>query len=258
MKNIKAIFFDIDGTLVSFKTHRIAGTTLETLRQLKDKGIKLYIASGRHYLIMDNLEGFPFDGYICMNGGLVYDGGSVISSKTLDPRDAKTVADFAEARKIPCAVFGERKIGINLLDDLTQKVFGLVKMPEPPVISIREAAEEPVHQYTIFIDGAEEEILLPMLENTVSTRWHPQFTDLIPKGLSKAEAVAEVIGRHGLSREEVMAFGDGGNDVEMLEYAGIGVAMGNADDQVKKYADYVTAPVDDDGITEAIKRFRIL
>ena len=96
------------------------------------------------------------------------------------------------------------------------------------------------------------------MKHSVTTRWHPEFTDIVPENISKAEGISRVIAGYGIGREEVMAFGDGGNDVEMIEYAGIGVAMGNALPDVRKHADYVTSTVDEDGIVAALRHFRIL
>ena len=67
---IKALFFDIDGTLVGFRTHRMTDSLKECLYELRAKGVKLFISSGRHILVMNNLEDFPFDGYIAMNGAM--------------------------------------------------------------------------------------------------------------------------------------------------------------------------------------------
>lgn len=74
---VKAIFFDIDGTLVSFTTHRMSENLKERLHELQAKGVKLFISSGRARLVMNNLDGFPFDGYVAMNGAeTTLDGGS--------------------------------------------------------------------------------------------------------------------------------------------------------------------------------------
>ena len=223
---IKAIFFDIDGTLVSFKTHEISKTTLEALYALRKKGVKLFIASGRHLLIMDNLSGFPFDGYVCMNGSLVFDRGKVIYSHPLDQADAASVIDLAETGQIPCVLFTEKNVAMNCRTERTEQLFRMIRLPEPEYAS-----------------------LMP---------YKPEFTDIVPENISKAEGISRVIAGYGIGREEVMAFGDGGNDVEMIEYAGIGVAMGNALPDVRKHADYVTSTVDEDGIVAALRHFRIL
>lgn len=256
---IKAIFFDIDGTLVSFKTHEISRTTLDALYALKEKGIRLFIASGRHLLIMDNLSGFPFDGYVCMNGALVFDQGEMIYSRPLDRDDTDAVIGLVEENRIPCVIFAEKEIVINLHNELTDRVFEMIHLPKPEPVPFSGYLGKPVCQFTIFLNGEnEEKMLRPILRHSVTARWHPEFTDIDPENISKAEGIARIIERYGISREEVMAFGDGGNDIEMLRYAGTGVAMGNAAPDVRASADYVTASVDDDGIVHAFRHFGLL
>ena len=90
-----------------------------------------------------------------------------------------------------------------------------------------------------------------------ATRWNPLFTDVVPVGGNKSNGMEKILAYFGISREETMAFGDGGNDIPMLEYAGIGVAMGNASEEVQRHADFVTSGVDDEGIVHALKHFHI-
>lgn len=82
--------------------------------------------------------------------------------------------------------------------------------------------------------------------------------DIIPATGSKEAGIRALIRHYGIAQDETMAFGDGGNDIEMLSYAGIGVAMGNASDEVKAAADFVTASVDEDGIYRAVSELNIL
>ena len=149
---IKAVFFDIDGTLASFKTHEISAESIRTLTELRRLGIRLYIATGRHFLCIDNLGNFPFDGYICMNGAVIYNDGKIIFRKPLDRNDSQTVALVARDRHIPCAVFSENSIGMNFIDDGSREVLRMVRMPDPPIVPFPECADEPVYQYTVFAD----------------------------------------------------------------------------------------------------------
>ena len=91
-----------------------------------------------------------------------------------------------------------------------------------------------------------------------AVRWYPTFVNVIGEQSGKPVGIAKVCEKYGLGIDEIMAFGDGGNDVDMLRFAGTGVAMGNAADNVKQAADYVTADIDDDGVFEALKHFDVI
>lgn len=89
-------------------------------------------------------------------------------------------------------------------------------------------------------------------------RWHPAFVDVTAKGNTKQNGIDQIIRHFGIKLEETMVFGDGGNDISMLRHAGIGVAMGNANDDVKAASNYTTTSVDEDGIANALKYFGIV
>ena len=89
-------------------------------------------------------------------------------------------------------------------------------------------------------------------------RWEDDFCDILPAGGGKPNGLAHTLAHLGLSREQSIAFGDGGNDVTMLEYAGIGVAMGNACDAAKAAADYVTDDITADGLAKALAHFGLI
>ena len=257
---VKAIFFDIDGTLVSFKTHRMSGNLKEKLHELQDKGVKLFISTGRSRLIINNLDNFPFDGYVAMNGAETTLGGEVIDSHPLPKAAAVKVADLASQLNVPCWIFGETAAGINFESPHTREVSASLQLFPERFYDLRKTVEEQkVYEYTIFLTEEEErKYLHPVIEGTCYTRWHPYFLDIVPEGLSKSYGASKILERLGISREECMAFGDGGNDIPIIEYAGVGVAMGNATPDVKAVADYVTDSVDDDGIVTALRHFGVL
>jgi hypothetical protein len=97
-----------------------------------------------------------------------------------------------------------------------------------------------------------------MTHEIKSVRWNPDFTDLIPADGGKSVGIQQLLEHFGLSQEETMAFGDGGNDIEMLQYVHLGVAMGNGTQNVKAAADYVTDSVDEDGIWNALVHFGLI
>lgn len=99
---------------------------------------------------------------------------------------------------------------------------------------------------------------MSVMPHSETTRWNPLFTDVIPRGSSKRVGIDKVLEYFGIALEESMAFGDGGNDISMLQHVGIGVAMGNAEGEVKRVADHVTSSVDDDGVIKALRHFGVL
>ena len=96
---------------------------------------------------------------------------------------------------------------------------------------------------------------MPKMPHSISARWNPNFTDITVRGADKGHALRLMAAHEGLDISECIAFGDGGNDIPILKTAGIGVAMGNAADNVKAAADYVTTHVDDNGIANAVRHF---
>jgi hypothetical protein len=113
-------------------------------------------------------------------------------------------------------------------------------------------------QITPFFDKAYEQELMARVPGCTSGRWHPAFTDVTAMGADKGEGLLAMAKYFGLNPDHTMAFGDGGNDSTMIRKAGIGVAMGNAIDELKAEADYITTTVDNDGIREALRHFGLI
>ena len=96
------------------------------------------------------------------------------------------------------------------------------------------------------------------LHSVTSARWYPDFTDITAKKADKGQGLVAIAEAEDIAIADTMAFGDGGNDISIIRQAGIGVAMGNAGDDVKAVADYVTTSVDDDGIANALNHFGVI
>nr|WP_256444868.1 HAD hydrolase family protein [Gemella sp. zg-570] len=121
------------------------------------------------------------------------------------------------------------------------------------------ALENKICQLNVFVDkGEEEQEFLKYMSSSKSVRWTSWFTDIIAKDGGKDVGIKKLAAYYGIDIKETMAFGDGGNDMDMLKSVALGVAMGNARDDVKKVADYITDTVDNDGIEKALKYFKII
>lgn len=255
---IKAVFFDIDGTLVSFKTHGIPESTREAIDALRRQGIKVFVATGRSGLLIDNLELGKFDGVLAYNGQYCRSGSEVIYKHAIPAADVQGAVDYATATGISCLFEGVDFIAINSLNQNTIDSCKLLKLRLPEPGDISRMAEKEIIQLIFFGGREHEEELLAKMPSCLGTRWSPLLADIIPKGGGKHVGMEKVLEHYGIRREDTMAFGDGENDITMLRYAGTGVAMGNASDEVKAAADYVTSSVDDDGIAMALARFGII
>lgn len=260
---IKALFFDIDGTLVSFRTHDIPTSTIEALRTAKAKGIKIFISTGRPPVIINNLQALQernlIDGYITMNGAYCFVGNEVIYKSPIDPSEAKALIDFCVGNRKACIVVGEKDIHVCQENDEVRRIFyEALKVDKIPPIEAEAALRKEIFQLTPFITEAEENEVKPDIPRCEIGRWYPSFADITAKGNTKQRGIDAIIGHFGLKLDETMAFGDGGNDIPMLRHAGIGVAMGNASDEVKSHADFITTSVDDAGIAHALKHFGIV
>lgn len=256
---IKAVFFDIDGTLVSFKTHRVPDSAKRAIAALRAKGVRVFIASGRQLLAINNLEDLQFDGYVTLNGGYCIVGEQVIYKHSMPSEDMVSLVQYMEEREdFPCIFVHENAFCINYTDERTDEVFRLLNFPQPPTLPLREAATGDIFQLVAFFTKEQEKAIMAVMPHCEATRWNPLFSDVIPKGSSKQVGVDKMLDYFGISLDESMAFGDGGNDVLMLKHVGIGVAMGNAEDEVKRAADYVTGSVDEDGVEKALRHFGVI
>lgn len=256
---IKAVFFDIDGTLVSFKTHTVAPAVVAALHELQQRGIKIFVASGRHQCTMDNVAAIPFDGYVTLNGGMCIAGKRILYKHHIPPADVAALFDYFKAEeRFPCVFVHERGQSMTYKNETVEKVFAQIAFRDPPIRTAAAIRRSAVYQILGFFDEAQERRLLRRLPHCATTRWHPLFADIVPAGSSKWIGITKMIAHFGVAPEETMAFGDGGNDIEMLQNVHLGIAMGNAGGDVQRAAAAVTATVDDDGVVQALRKFRLI
>ena len=257
---IKAVFFDIDGTLISFKTHEVPKSTIEAIKELQDKGIKAILATGRSINSIEHVKHLDFDGYITFNGGYCLTKDlEVLHREPIDARDIESVLAYAKEKALSFSFMSEKEITIH---DVTPEIAGMyahLNLPVPKLVDMETVDTGSILQTNIFLGPEEEqEFMEKVMPNSLSSRWTPLFADVNPKGLSKKVGIDIFCKHFGVELEETMAFGDGGNDISMLKHVKVGVAMGNANPEVKVISDYVTDDVDDDGIWNALKKFEVI
>ena len=258
----KALFFDVDGTLVSFNTHHIPESTIKALQEARARGVKIFTSTGRPRQLLDNIpEVEPLmDGYILATGALCIYGDHVVREDLIPRDEAIALVDFCRERGLSAVVVGKEDIQIVNRDEKFENIFrNMLNVKYNKFdVPVEEVINQGVLQITPFITEEDEPHILPKMSGCTSSRWYPSFCDVTAASADKANGIRAIAEYMGIDVSETMAFGDGGNDMSMLRAAGTGVAMGNAIDTVKAHADYVTTSVDEDGIANALRHFGII
>lgn len=254
---IKAAFFDIDGTLLSFETHRVSPGTVRAFDRLHQAGVRTFLSTGRPEVLIPDMP-LTFEGKITMNGAFVFlndECGMMKDELLSNPiRDEELQAwlDFAKENNLCTMVFTRDNMLLAQPNEIGLKLRNQLEFEMPPVVDIDAMRKETVYQIIAIMPEELDARVAELLPHCRLPRWHPYFTDIVAHDNSKARGMEAICRHFGIRQEETLAFGDGANDIEMLEWAGIGVAMGNAADGVKQHADRVTSDVDHEGIEMAV------
>lgn len=267
---IKAIFFDMDGTLVAHPEGMVPESTKDALHQVRANGVKTFLATGRHKLEMDGspmLYDVEMDGFAALNGQFCYlndaagalsQSDKVIWKRPLDRGDMAFLLDYLHRNPFPCIFEEEDAIYGNYLDEKLKMIMESVSIEIPEFRSLDGLEDHDFYQLIPICEEETLEMLLGHMPNTLGANWGKYTNDMIPKEGGKVVGIEKFLSHYGFTWDEVMAFGDGLNDLEMLKAAGISVAMGNGNPLLKEKADYITADVHEDGVYLAMKHFGLI
>ncbi len=248
MRNkIKIAFFDIDGTLVNMETKVMTQETRDTLLALQKNGIKICLATGRGPSFI--LEfGIDFDAYITFNGSYCFDSGGVLFECPMTQEDVNTLISNAKAIHRPVSIATRNSYLASGFDTDLNDYFMISNHPLK-IGNVEEIiAKEKVYQLMLGCRVKDYEILMRGVKNAKIAAWWNRAVDIIPQSGGKGTAVEAVLKAYEFTADEAIAFGDGDNDVDMIQTVGIGVAMGNASPKLKSIANYICAPVAEEGI----------
>ncbi len=259
---IKAAFFDIDGTLVSLKTKVYPESAPKAIAALRKDGILCFVATGRSkFEIAEErlLDGMEFDGYLTNNGQDAYTPeGELLYGTPVDPRDVRTAYQWAKENNIVCWMVSATHTLMSHTDPIVEKTMEAIHTKLPPIGNLELLLSQSVYKVVLFTTGEKIRELLPLVPHSRTTQWYETGQDIISLEGGKKLCMLECLKRLGLDPSEVIAFGDSENDIEMLQAAGIGVAMDNGTRECKAAADYITADCDEDGILRALEHFKLL
>lgn len=255
---IKAAFFDVDGTLVSHRTKSVPQSARDAVAKLQAQGIKCIVATGRQIGQFRKLPAgdIPFDGYITLNGQLTLNGRQEkLCGTPIEGKAKEYCIKMFEENRLPALLVEEDRAYLNFVNERVLEVQEIISTPVP---ALGQYTGGDIYQVCVYLNEEEIHQVGAIAEECSLARWGFGGVDIIAKGGGKVEGIRKYLEREGIAVEEIIAFGDADNDREMLRFAGIGVAMGNADEKVKAAADYVTADIDDDGIAKALAHFGLI
>lgn len=263
----KILALDLDGTLTNSKKE-ITPHTLEILIQAQQKGIRLVLASGRPTAgilpLAELLHLKEYGGYIlAFNGGLIIDcaTGQPIYKQLLDTSVYEHLYKVGNTEDFKILSYLDNCIACeDIENEYVRYEARLNKMQLKKLDNFLEEINFP--EPKCLIVGNEDKLV--KLEEDLSEyykgkmsiyRSEPFFLEILPLGIDKAKRLEFLLKYLGLNKEELMVCGDGYNDLSMIEYAGLGVAMSNAQTIVKEAADYITLSNEEDGVAAAVEKF---
>ncbi|TWT10324.1 Cof-type HAD-IIB family hydrolase [Streptococcus sp. sy004] len=277
---IKAVFFDIDGTLLN-DVKSVQKSTQAAIKDLHRQGILVGVATGRGpgfiNRFMENLE---LDFAVAYNGQYIFTRDRVLYTNPLPKSAVYRTIKYASGRKREISLgTATGLVGSNIINLGTSR-FGQVisrvvpkswaKMvqktfkhairrfkPQRPA-DLLTIMKEPIYQVVLVATKDETNQLEKKFPQVTITRSSPYSADLITKGMSKLKGIKKVGQIFGFDINEVMAFGDSDNDLEMLSGVGIGVAMGNGSEEAKQTATYTTSSNNQDGIAKALAHYGLI
>lgn len=263
----KLLVLDLDGTLTNTRKE-VTEYTRTTLIRAQEQGLKIVLASGRPTYgiapLANLLQLDRFEGYV-----LSYNGGEIIDWKTgellyknlLDPEVLPYLYQCACDNDFAIVTYDGEYVLTERPDDeyvLKEALLNVMKIKK--VENFLKAVQHPIAKCLI----VGEPTRLATLEKSMYEHLHgrmgvfrsePYFLELVPKGIDKAQSLAVLLNEIGMTKEEMIAVGDGFNDLSMIKYAGMGVAMSNAQPIVKENADFITLSNEEDGVAHVVEKF---
>jgi hypothetical protein len=262
---IKLVAIDLDGTLLNSQ-HELSARNEQALYQAMKEGVQIVLATGKtRYSALDLIRHLDLKSAGIYSQGLIlYDGdGTVRFQHTMDDEVARQVIDYADLHEISLLVYSGMSLYTNqFTDDPTR----ITQYGEPePIVEAKLCdivGNVPINKL-IFMDTPSTitkiraELADQLAGRATVVQALEEMLEVMPNGISKGTAFRFLVDDIGLRQAETMAIGNAENDIEMIEAAGIGVAVENSMDSLKAVADVIVPSNDDDGVAVAIDRFVI-
>lgn len=263
MQTYSLVFLDIDGTLLD-SSHQVMPRTKHILNRLEKRGIPIVLCSARSPGGVETVEKQVglHSPIVCYGGSLILDAErSILSDIGMESGTAVSFKSFVQDR-FPDIVVSAYVYDVWLVDDVNHPTVqreARISQCTPLAGSLQTAVQTTPHVHKLLCIGTSQQITklqnsaVKVFPELTLVRSGPTYLEVIPKGVSKRTAAEQLQGHYHVEREKIVAFGDNFVDLDMLQYAGLGVAMGNAPEEVKKSVAQVTVSNNEEGIYIILK-----
>lgn len=259
-KAIKIIFFDIDDTLRVKTSGFMPESITQVFEKLREKGIMTGIATGRNlYGVVPEVRDLHPDFYVAINGAYVEEVKShnILYKNTFSTPLVEEIITWLEQEKSEYAFVASDSLKVSKWDKIAKEAISPVyaELEEDPAYY----QKQDIYQM-LTISDHDDQLVLPehLAQQIRLVRWHPNSSDVVPLAGSKAIGCQKVLEALDLKPENMLNFGDGLNDRELFDFAGLSVAMKISHPEILEKADYVTDTVENDGILKALQALEII
>lgn len=250
----KILFFDIDGTLYNSEK-KLPKATYDSIQKAKENGHEVAIATGRSpFFLKPVLDELELNSYVSFNGQFVVYKGRIISKRPISLNTIERLTKQATTENNPIVYLDNLKMTSAIKENQKVKISMDSLFYPMPEVDEEYYKGSDTYQILLYVDEKEEKRYAAMYPELKFIRWHEFSVDVINHDVSKAYGIKQFLKHTEFEIEDAIAFGDGLNDVEMLQAVGTSVAMGNGHKKVKEVATFVTDHVDNDGLSKAMKR----
>ncbi|MEW9500259.1 Cof-type HAD-IIB family hydrolase [Jeotgalibacillus marinus] len=254
----KIVFFDVDGTITHHEDGSISNNTKEAIKALKNKGLRVVAATGRPLSMCREIRELGIDTFITANGAYVKHNQKVIHKVPMDKNIIKEVFEFAYTENHGLSFFTE-DFSMNGVKDpkILKALKETLSLNDYPAINQLIYKQE-VYLMCLYATDETVDQYIHKFPYLNFKRWHPFVLNVLQEEVSKSLAILKVLQYFDIDKSEAIAFGDGENDIDMLELVGPGIAMGNGTEKLKKVADFITKKSSEDGVEFALKKYGII
>lgn len=269
---MKYIFFDIDGTLFDNRKFAVPESAYRAVERTRSAGHKVFLCTGRSCCLLDHVAGIACDGAVAAAGAYVQAEGKIIYEDIMTQEELKSILKFCRSKGVSYVLEG--KSGIYMHHEVRdyfavaneENFSGHEFFKQKSVYGMEDyrPEEEVIYKFCIY---AKEMEPLRAVEKEYEDRYRFIYSmpsrekmrcvEVTSLKNNKADGIRKVLEYYGGSMEDTVAIGDSMNDIEMIQECAVGIVMGNGDERLKPYADYVTADIDEDGVYQALEHYKL-